>query len=192
MKGEKQITFPFSFKYSEAGVFKEEFGVTVRAPSLDQFAVHTAMVAFAAEAGQKNQIAGMAAFGALPEGVIASMVKARGDQEQLNSAPETDDEMATRVIGQFASGLGSERFPRFMDFLLKALKNNPRLASVGDGKVPLTDATIQSICDVGGMDAVNVVMATFAGFFLEPVASPSKNATGEDTPASQQSALAVH
>jgi hypothetical protein len=194
MKGEKQVTFPFSFKYSEGGIFKEEFGVTIRAPSLDQFAVHTVMVAYAAESGKKNQADAMVAFGALPAATLEVMVKARGEQaEQDGPAPvETDAEMADRVIGHFASGLGSDRFPAFMAFVLKTIKNNPKLATVGDGKIPLTDATVDSIVAHGGMDALNLMMATFAGFFLQEAPSTSQKPIGDNTQASQQSAHGVH
>lgn len=194
MKGEKQVTFPFEFKYSDGGVFKTDYGITVRAPSLNQFAVHTAMVAFAAEADRANQAAGLVAFSSISAEQLSTLLKSRGDNGSGDEAApvESDRDMANRVIGQFASGLGSEKFPKFMEFLLKTLKNNAKLATVGDTKIPLTDATVDSIAEIGGMDAINLILASFAGFFLPDQAAQSPKPNGGDTPTTQPSAVAVH
>lgn len=177
MRGKKEINFPFEFEYSHEGQFKKEFGVKVQAPGIDQFDIHNKMVAFASDAE-----VGLA--------IKFSKVKREDrqtDEEDIaKSAPETDAEMAQRVIGVYSMGLGPEAFPIFMSFIKKTLTNNPKLASIGETNVPITDLVWNAIDNAGGMDAVALVLMSFAGFFLK---QPEEVKSGKANGSSSQPTL---
>ena len=54
MRGTRLVHLPINFRYSDNGTFKEDCAVSLSAPSLDQFSVHNAMVAYASEATRNN------------------------------------------------------------------------------------------------------------------------------------------
>jgi hypothetical protein len=193
-QGEKVVIFDFQYKYSDSGQFKEEFAVTVRAPSLADFSIHNVMTAYAAEAQQNNQAAGMKMFSSISSEQLDAMFKERRanrDGEQTDLV-ELDTDMVTRVISTYAAGLGAEKFDRFMAFLKKTLTGNPRLVTVGETKIPLKDAEWEAIAQAGGMDAITQIMATFAGFFLEALPSKSPSANGDASQASLPSGAVAH
>jgi hypothetical protein len=201
MRGSRTIYLPINFRYSEGGAFKEDCAVTLTAPSLENFAIQTKMVAYATQAlreAEKEQLQFLAEAGDVLEKILKSRAElqeaaaAEAAEEAATQAAETDDAMATRVIGMFARGLGPDKFPAFMEFLKKTLTNNAKLARVGDTKVPLKDETWNDIDEKGGMSAVNIILATFAGFFLPTAASPSAEASGNSSRPTSQSQAAVH
>ena len=175
MRGQKVITFPFEFEYSHEGQFKKEFGITVRAPGIELFNVHNKMIAFASEAEVGLAIKFSRVNRDKPE--------AADEEEAKPKAPETDEEMVQRVIGAYSMGLGSEAFPNFMLFLKTTLTNNSRLATIGDTKIPVTDLVWNAIDNAGGMDAINMILRSFAGFFLkQPDSQASEKANGSNSP----------
>ena len=187
MRGTKQITFPFEFQYSEGGSFKKEFAVTLRAPSLGQFKVHNQMTAYAwmAEIGIAARFADIKR----PE---PSAPDASEPQEP--AAEETDQDKATRAMSVFAMGLGAEKYPEFVDFLKAKLTRNAALARVGDTSVALTDEVWESIEAEGGMDAVMLILGSFAGFFLRTADSATTSAKGNGSSLApgSRSAAGVH
>ena len=50
MRGEKTINFDYELLYSKAGAFVPATSITVRAPGLDQYKIHSRMQAWVAEA----------------------------------------------------------------------------------------------------------------------------------------------
>ena len=115
MKGQKLVNMPVNFRYSDAGQPKEDCAVTVQAPSLDQYAVHCTMVAYAAEASRKMDQEQAIAMMALSPAIVEIIVKARDDAGvQPEPELETDAEMADRVMAIYAGGLGSAKFPTFV------------------------------------------------------------------------------
>ena len=180
-KSEVQIILPFEFRYSDKGGFHTEHAVTVRAPSLPDFAVHNSMVGYAKAA----EIGTAVAFSAFRQ-KMADVV-AEDTASDVPEPAETDQEMADRVLGVYATGLGAEKFPALMEYLKKALTNNSRLASVGDTTKPLDDKVWNNIAEQGGMDAINIIIATFANFFLSAPRSASRKETGDDLSTSSPS-----
>ena len=104
-KSEVQIILPFEFRYSDKGGFHTEHAVTVRAPSLPDFAVHNSMVGYAKAA----EIGTAVAFSAFRQ-KMADVV-AEDTASDVPEPAETDQEMADRVLGVYATGLGAEKFP---------------------------------------------------------------------------------
>jgi hypothetical protein len=183
MRGQKIVTFPFEFPYSQDGKFLSEFAVTLRAPSLDQFQVHTAMTAFvkASEVGVSVAFSGFK----MPDRPASEVVAAA-------PAPETEEQMVERVISTLSTGLGPDRFPQFMDYVMSKLKRNAKLATIGETNIPLDDATLSAIAEKGGMDAINLLVASFADFFFAGAPSKSASKSGDSLPGSSLSAAAVH
>jgi hypothetical protein len=201
MRGTRLLHLPVSFKYSDGGKYAEDSAVTLQAPSLDNFAIHTKMVAYATQAmmaNEKEQMQMLAELGDTLDKILKSrdamreQAIAEGKVEADAEAAETDDAMAARVMSTYARGLGPDRFPAFMEFVKKTLTNNAKLARVGETKVPLRDESWEDIDAKGGMDAVNIVLAGFAGFFLRTVGSESRDANGNSSQPTSPSLPAVH
>lgn len=183
MRGKKLVQLPINFKYSDAGAFKEDCAVTISAPALDQFKVHSKMMAFASEAETNLAIK------------FASVERPKSDApepEKEEQKEETDEEMADRVLGIYAMGLGTEKFPEFMEYVKAVLTGNSKLASVGDTNIPLRAESWDSIDLEGGLEAVSLLIATFAGFFLGQPVGKSEGTNGSNSPPSQRSDRAVH
>jgi len=178
IKGEIQVHLPFEFDYSDGGTMKKETMITVRAPSFADFKIHNAMVgrAKSAEVGTAVALSGFKR-----SADDASPAPAASERE------ESDAEMVDRVIGVYAMGLGDEKFSTFMEFVKATLTNNPRLAAVGETKIPIKDAVWEQIGLKGGMDAVNLIISAFAGFFLTDQRSRSLRETGESSSTSSRS-----
>jgi len=207
-KGRKVLILPCEFRYTAKApggqaTFLTEHAVTVCAPSLAHFAIHSRMIGFAKAASATFQREQAIAFSAMKPEAIETMMRARkamaadaaqaGVVEAEELPPETEVEMADRVMDYFATGLGPDRFPEFWDWLKKVLTGNPRLAFVGDAEggrtgSALNDGEWNAIDQAGGMEAINIILAGFADFFLTGVA-PSKSAstTGTESPTSQPS-----
>lgn len=187
-KGEKQVILPFEFKFSNKGVWGQEFAITLKAPALADFAVHNRMVAFTSKARTQLMRDEAATFSMMPPATIEALMKARADYAKKDEAEEaeaekpeeSDSDMAERVMGLYASGLG-DAFPEFVEFLKKALTNNARLASIGDTKQPVTDLVWDEIDknERGGLEAINMILAGFANFFLSAQQSRSASESGE-------------
>jgi hypothetical protein len=194
MRGTKQVTLPISFQFSNAGKLEEDCMVTLQAPGLDSFSIHNHMVAFAAEA-QRNSMADEAAMlqklGPLLDKILEAKAEQQASEEEPQEIPE--EQKAEQVISTYAKGLGSEKFPAFMEYVKKALTNNAKLARVGDTKVPLNDEVWLNIEKAGGMEAATLIIAGFAGFFLKDLADgASTGKSGKSALGSPQSDRAVH
>lgn len=183
-KGEKQVILPFIFKFSDKGKFSEEHCITLRAPSLADFAAHNKMVSYASAAITTAQRNEAVMFSSIGSDVLDKILAARAEMQKemdkdAEPEPETDEEVAGRVTQMFAAGLG-DKFPDFMDFIKKTLTNNARLAAIGDTKVPITDAVWDELNKEGGMEAVNLVLMSFANFFLPAQPSRSQSESGDE------------
>lgn len=195
MRGTRLVHLPINFRYSDNGTFKEDCAVSLSAPSLDQFSVHNAMVAYASEATRNNDKEQALTFAAMAP-ALETLKKFREEaistEVEVAPAEETDEQRTTRVVEFYAQGLG-EKFPAFMEYLKKTLTNNPKLARVGDTKQPLRDESWEDIASKGGMDAVLMVFAGFAGFFLKEAArTKSQEANGSNSRAMSPSRAEVH
>lgn len=177
----KAIEFDFEFQYSDKGQFAAEQVITLQAPSFADFGIHTTMTGYA-KAAEVGTAVALSAFRREDRQDLSSVA------EETPASVESDAQMAERVIGVYAMGLGSDKFPAFMDHVRKILTNNPRLARVGETNQPIVDDVWRSIADKGGMDAINLVIAGFAGFFLTAAPSRSQNANGADSPTTSPSA----
>lgn len=180
---EQEIMLPFEFSYSDGGVVKTEMAVTVRAPSFEDFKVHNTMVGYA-KAAQVGVAVAFSKF-ARPEARATDVPG--GDAEPVEIV-ETEAEMADRVLSTYAAGLGEDKFSAFMEYLRGVLTNNARLACVTGTKIPIRDKVWQSISEAGdkeeaggGMQAITIICAAFAGFFLTEQRSKSAARTGENS-----------
>lgn len=186
---EAEIMLPFEFAYSDGGVMKTEMAVTVRAPSFEDFKVHNTMVGYA-KAAQVGMAVAFSKF-SRPEARATDVPE--GDAEPAEIA-ETDAEMADRVLSTYAAGLGEDKFAAFMEYLRGVLTNNARLAFVTGTKVPIRDKVWASIGEAGdketvggGMQAITIICAAFAGFFLMEPRSRSAATTGESSSTTSRS-----
>lgn len=194
MRGTRLVQLPCNVRYSENGTFKEDCAITLTAPSLDQFSLHNTMVTYAMSASRAVEKDQMLTFASLDPAAIAVITKARAEAQAeapSEPVPETDAERTSRVISHYAQGLG-DKFPAFMDFLKKSLTNNPTIARIGDTKNPIRDETWNDLAEKGGMDAVNMIFAGFAGFFLKETASTSRDENGNSSRPTSPSQAAVH
>lgn len=198
MRGQRLIELPVKFRYSENGQSKEECAVMVQAPGLDQFAVHNKMVAYAAEALRKVQMEEAALLASMGS-ALDIIMKARAEIDQnaepvAEPKPESLFDMTTRVMETYAKGLGHEKFPDFMDYLKKVLTNNPKLARVGETKIAIRDESWDDINERGGMEAVSIILAAFADFFLQRAsqAGASREQIGNSSRPTSPSGAAVH
>ena len=194
-KGERQIILPFEFKFSDKGKWAVEHCITLQAPSLADFGVHNKMVGFASKAITTAQRNEAVMFSSINSDVLGKIIAARAEFEaerkasqEENAEPEqeTDEAVAERATQMFAAGL-DDKFPDFMEFLKKTLTNNPRLARIGDTQAPIVDGVWEELNKHGGMEAVNLVLMSFANFFLQAPQSKSTNASGDEQPITSSS-----
>lgn len=164
MRGEKTITFDFPIRYSENGKFEEAYTITVRAPGLGKYDVYTAMQSY------------------VGKGII-SFIKARGDVAKPdedeyadNDAASPDEEKGEEdVMAIMAIGLDTKMYQEFATYTRRAITNAPKLATIGEGKAPLSDAVWEELADKGGMEAINRVLSEFVSFFLDALGSKKKS-----------------
>lgn len=166
MKGEKTINFDFAFQYSEGGKFAEASSITVRAPGLGKFDVHTTMSAYVGKAA----LAFTRLASEMPQ-------QAAAEADDDSGEPKTDDQDVMQLM---AMGLGVDEFPKFAMYVKRALTGTPKLAHVTDTKIGLTDEIWESIEAGGGMEAVQKVMSDFAGFFFEALGGRRAKANGAE------------
>lgn len=172
MADAKTIEFEFTFRYPDRGNYLDATAVTVKAPGMSNFRVHSAMHGWVMDAMMQAAAKAIAASG----GIEAARKRAEAEEDKP-TADEPTEPSGTEFIDQIAIGLGPEKFAEFMAFTRKALTGNAHLAWVGD-KRPITDEVWLEIETNGGMEAVMEVMGTFAGFFVVSRKSPKK--TGDD------------
>lgn len=161
MRGTTTIEFDFEFTYQETAGKDRKLAktntVTLCAPSLQDFALHTFMV--------RSLKAGGIGFATAIQGLI----KDQGDGVE-DDDDAAADENPMRAIDLLAVGLGDD-FDTFCARVKKELTNKKRLAYVGD-EHPLKDQTWDAIAEAGGLDAVMQIISAFADFFM---AAPSKS-----------------
>lgn len=177
MRGEKTITFDFEFQYSSAGTFMPANTITVRAPSLDQYKVHSIMQGWTTEGaiGYRKAFAAeiekAAAVGVEPAPVVAD--DAAMEDKQID------------VMAMMAAGLPPEKYATFSQFVMDTLKNNARLAYVGgDPKAPITDHVMKQIGELGGVSDWDRVASEFASFFMLGTGSKAKSNGADSSPVS--------
>jgi hypothetical protein len=186
-RGQKLVTLDFEFEYSKGGKFEKEFAVTLKAPSLDLFAVHNYHVSMA----ESVELGLAAKFSRFERRAVSDAERdaAIAKQEEAQ-AVETDDDAAKRIISQYASGMEPDAFASFVEKVKKTLTGNPKLATIGETTIPITDAVWDDIASKGGLDAVMQIIAGFLGFF--DTARKSASPTGKNSRAGQPSEAAVH
>lgn len=153
MRGETTVELGFTFEYQQSvgenrGAADAD-SVTVRAPGLSKFKVHTAMVAYVSQAmvGMMKALSGVNAQ--------------TGQADEAAERPEGDQD----VMQIMAMGLSDEKFSEFCDFVRKVLTREPKLAFVGDNQ-PLNDDTWEAIAEAGGLEAVMKILGAFTDFFM--------------------------
>lgn len=176
MRGEKKIEFDFSFQYSENGSFAEASSITVRAPGLGKYDVHTTMQSFIGKASLGFRKAHQGVSEPSSEGPVI-------DDEPAEAVSEKDHD--ENVLMLISMGLSTEEYQKFTTYLYRALTNCPKLASVGDTKEPVTEAVWLSIEENGGIAAFEKVVSAFVGFFL--VSPRSQKTNGRSVPTTSAS-----
>ena len=179
MRGEKTIEFDFEFTYSRKGSFMKGSRITLREPGLGKRQVHATMTAFMSEA-MLGQMRHLSAF---QEASKAKELQKAADAEDEEAEDQDEAELETEternVLATMAAGLGTEKFPAFMDYVIKALTEAPKLASIEDSEVGLTHATLEEIAENGGMEAIDRIVGVFASFFDDTArARRKKNGAG--------------
>jgi hypothetical protein len=183
MRGEKTIDLGVTFRYPNGkGQYEETSAVTVRAPGLSMFHVHTRMQAWVVD--------GLV-------GAMNKVVREKGaEQARADAAAEADaDQQAEQeehpgdvIMDRMAIGLG-ERYPDFAVYIKKVLTNSA-LVSVGAGG-RMTDEAWEAIEAEAGMQGVLVVLGTFAGFFLGSGPSKKPNGNASSTISSSDTKAAL-
>ena len=170
MRGEKTVTFDFNFEYSYDGNFVEGNTITLRAPGLGKFDVHSTMQAYVSKA--------VVAFAAqIRDANKGQTQDTSSDDEEVSDTSEQDEDKDVMVI--MAMGLDLEVYPKFAAYVQRVLTNTPKLATIGDSKVPITDAVWQSIEERGGIEAVSKIMSEFTSFFFDALGSKKANGKGK-------------
>ena len=175
MRGEKTVTFDFNFEYSHDGNFVEANTITLRAPGLGKFDVHNTMQAYVSKA--------VVSFAAQLRDANKGQPDQSTDDEDVSDTSEPDDDKDVMVI--MAMGLDLDVYPKFAAYVQRVLTNTPKLATIGDTKVPITDAVWSSIEERGGIEAANKIMSEFTSFFFDALGS--KKASGKGKPLSSAS-----
>lgn len=154
-RGETVVTFDFEFSFSKGGQFVPANRIVVRAPGVAHLDIHSAMKAYASKV-------------AMAMSEFASRAKQVSDEDDTNK-PDPDAEQD--VMALMAMGLGTEEFPKFVQYVKRALSNRHALASVGDydpaNPTPITDEVWDQLESAGGMEAIDKVMSAFTNFFFE-------------------------
>ncbi|MEQ8822968.1 MAG: hypothetical protein RIC14_01195 [Filomicrobium sp.] len=162
MRGEKTIDLGFDIKVSVGGEYVHESEVTVRAPGLDKFQVHTKMQAYVGKA-----LAGIAGM----RGQLQDAAQDTNEDEQDTNKDEQD------VMVLMSMGMSGDDYTEFAAFARKSLTNS-KLASVGEN-AKLTDEAWLEIEAQGGMEAVMRILSAFTDFFFDALASKPENGKGK-------------
>lgn len=171
MRGEKTIDLGFEVKVSRDGQFVPYSTVTVRAPGLDQYRVHSMMQGWTSEGARGFQKA-------YAEQIERARVEREAAGEAMpaaDGADKKDEEID--VMAMMSAGLTPERYAQFAEFVLTTMKKNHRLAWVGDQPLPgtaLTDHVVEQIVENGGLAALDRIFSEFAGFFMLGQGSKAK------------------
>lgn len=169
MKGENTVEFDFTFQYSRGGKFEEGHSITIRAPGLGKYDVHTTMTAYVGRAALA-----FAKLASSDSGQPAPHADSSAEADQ----PSGEDQDEQDVMQLMAMGLGVEEFPKFAMYLKRVLTGTPKLARVTDTDVGISDEIWESLEANGGMDAVHRVMSDFTGFFLGSMAARQQKPNG--------------
>lgn len=161
MRGEKTIDLGFDVRIPGKDGYTHENEVTVRAPGLDKFHVHTKMQAYVGKA-----LAGIA-------GMRGQLQDAAQDTEE--DVLDTKEEQDVMVL--MTMGLDGDTYSEFAAFARKSLTNS-KLASVGED-AKLTDEAWLEIEAQGEMEAVMRILSAFTGFFFDALASKSESGKGK-------------
>lgn len=162
MRGEKTIEFDYEILVSQNGQFVPHRTVTVRAPSLDQYRVHALMQGWTSEGAQGFRKA-------YADDIERARKSQEAGTEPQAGAKDGKDDDTIDVMAMMASGLTPERYADFAEYVLSVIKNNHRLAYVGDvadrGSA-LTDHVVQQIVEKGGLADLDRIFSEFTGFFM--------------------------
>lgn len=169
----KVIRFDFEFKYPLKGGGEDVANcITVCEPPYAKRDVHWAMQAYLGEA-QKGII----------KAFSGEAIKQRAQDEAVESGGDPDqiDALVTMKMG-----LGFEGYPRFVQYVQKALTGTAMLAFVGEDvampdRVAISDLVWTRLAEAGGMAVVDSVVAEFASFFSDTRAKASPVTNGTDT-----------
>ncbi len=172
MRGEHTIEFDVPFQYSDGGKFKEASSITVRAPGLGKYHIHTVMVSFVYKGLMSFTTSGQA----MKE--IASYLKPVEDEDEDGDQQKAEDDPEKDIMPVLAIGLGTETYPQFAAFVRKSLTDSPKLATIGDTGLPVTDEVWESIEETSGIDEVMRVFNAFTNFFNK-ADSKSKKGNGK-------------
>lgn len=161
----KTVTFDLPFRYPRSGIYDEGNSITVCEPNFAQRAVFRQMQTYVA----KVQAAARAQFLSLPSQIVEELQQVRAARDA--AAPVAEE---TKDVGlEWFADLGDD-FPKFTEFVQKALTNAKDLAYVGSDlgeavkdRVPVTDEVWLNIANAGGMAAVDKVLGAFSSFFVK-------------------------
>lgn len=172
MHGEVTLNFE-PFRISENGNFEEVTTVTLRAPALGKRHVHITMQTWVMEAFSEMQRKRPELFKAEVESSVAI-----GDEDAPKAVKKNNEDPHKEAKGMWQMmqmGLGHDVFPRFADYVMNELTGSPRLATVGENGVALTESAWEAIVDANGMDTIAIICGTFVGFFTGDQKSPKGN-----------------
>lgn len=182
MRGEKTITLDYEILYSKGGQFVPTNIITVRAPSLDQYKIHSLMQSWTSEGAlgwRKANAETLAKLEAAAEAAQAAPAP------QAGAAETPAEDVQIDVMHMMSQGLPPERYAIFSQFVMDTLKNNPRLAYVGgDEKAPITDHVMQQIGEQGGIADWDRIASDFSGFFMLGTGSRQKPSGADSSPTS--------
>lgn len=176
----RTVTFSdFTFQHSYRGNIVDGNTITVVEPSFADRAVYRQMKAWVADAFRNMQTQTTSETRA-----AAADLEAEVGREAMEAAAA---EIDPYVI--LSMGLTGDRFAEFCAYVEKVLTNNARLAYCGtdaEHGVPVTQIVWEAIAKGGGIEAMEKVCATFAGFFLpglsRPTSTKPESTTGSETP----------
>lgn len=174
MRGEKTIQLDYEI-VSSKGTFAPATTITVRAPGLDQYKTHSRMQAWVAEAAN-----------GLRKAFSHDTAPAGAGEDEKDKPEEVDVDEERDVINLMATGLTVDRHAEFTQFVMDTLKNNTRLAWVGDDKTqPITDHTMLQIDQNGGIADWNRIASEFTGFFFEALVKKPKTVGAGSSPTAE-------
>lgn len=176
----KTITLDFFFRYPAAGQYAEANTITVVEPGFEHRQVFYKMQAYVAAVRDKTQWSLLKNL--KPEQIEA--IQGRTGEVAPGAAAE-----APIALGlDWFADLGIDEYANFQVWLQKALTGNRSLAYVGSerdlevkDRVPVTEEVWMNIVAIGGLGALNKVLAGFTSFFTDipaAQASPTKPGTG--------------
>ncbi len=151
--GVKKITFDFEFTYPKNG--DEDIGdtIVVREPSYENLEVHARMTSLVTKGVFGAMSSAQSAMGSV-EDAQSSDTRNKGNEEQS-------------AMFLMALGMDDKKYIEFIRYVKKLLTNDSRFAYIDGEEIGITDELWLELEKKGGKKAVDKVLSTFVGFFIE-------------------------